>query len=538
MDKRKECNEEKKGITISQYNSKQLICAGIAVLSVMASFFLIPYHEIWRDEAQAWLIARDTPLSELFQVLKHEGHPFLWFLILMPFAKAGIPVICMNYISWLFTAVAVFIIAFKAPFKLLTKFLILLSPMYVYWLPVVSRSYAPLNCFIVLLAMVYSKRKEHTIVYGLILFCLINLHLISAGIVGAVLLIDVFNFIMEFRKKGKVELNPYTGTMIGIIGCLLMVIQLWGSPDTGDWNISVINNPELIKYRLLSEIMNMVFPFSSQYGLLILFTVLLFVFILTVIICLGLEKQWDILMIFCMETLFLWYILLFIMPSGQKQHLLFSTIIFVLWISSEKKMESYENLIVVSARHAINIMISIIFAAMIITGYPNTVIYEIREPYTMGKETAEYLNRTCNSDDIIIFMDNAYEPSVTAYLDHSLLCWDMTENRISSFPLWSRDRIEVNSLLYKVYSKVSERNADIGIKGYTGRSMTDILQSYIDQTFSYGSEVYFVMTSDVAKLYDLEESEPDYTKLASFSNECKYSRESFCVYFFVSKGDN
>ena len=42
------------------------------------------HHELWRDEAQAWLIARDVPLSRLFAELHYEGHPALWFLLLKP----------------------------------------------------------------------------------------------------------------------------------------------------------------------------------------------------------------------------------------------------------------------------------------------------------------------------------------------------------------------------------------------------------------------------------------------------------------------
>lgn len=40
-------------------------------------------HEMWRDELQAWLIARDThSISELVHALGYEGHPALWYLLL------------------------------------------------------------------------------------------------------------------------------------------------------------------------------------------------------------------------------------------------------------------------------------------------------------------------------------------------------------------------------------------------------------------------------------------------------------------------
>ena len=40
------------------------------------------HHEMWRDEMQAWLIARDAPsVFELFTILKkYEGHPSVWHL--------------------------------------------------------------------------------------------------------------------------------------------------------------------------------------------------------------------------------------------------------------------------------------------------------------------------------------------------------------------------------------------------------------------------------------------------------------------------
>src|SRR4051812_4217393 len=39
-------------------------------------------HEIWRDEAQAWLLARSSasPLA-LLRAMRYEGHPALWHLL-------------------------------------------------------------------------------------------------------------------------------------------------------------------------------------------------------------------------------------------------------------------------------------------------------------------------------------------------------------------------------------------------------------------------------------------------------------------------
>ena len=46
------------------------------VLLILLGVF---HHELWRDETQSWLIARDsTSLLDLFRNTHYEGHPLLW----------------------------------------------------------------------------------------------------------------------------------------------------------------------------------------------------------------------------------------------------------------------------------------------------------------------------------------------------------------------------------------------------------------------------------------------------------------------------
>ena len=57
----------------------------ISVIFFILSFWLLGKHEMWRDELQAWLLARDSSnLISLSQNLKAEGHPGLCHYILFP----------------------------------------------------------------------------------------------------------------------------------------------------------------------------------------------------------------------------------------------------------------------------------------------------------------------------------------------------------------------------------------------------------------------------------------------------------------------
>src|ERR1022692_2370586 len=55
---------------------------------VTAVFFIIAligilHHEMWRDELQPWLIAREShSIPQLLHNMRFEGHPILWHLML------------------------------------------------------------------------------------------------------------------------------------------------------------------------------------------------------------------------------------------------------------------------------------------------------------------------------------------------------------------------------------------------------------------------------------------------------------------------
>lgn len=57
------------------------------IYAIVTFVITIIFHEKWRDEAQAWLIARDLDFWGIIKQMTYEGHPPLWHFILAPFAK-------------------------------------------------------------------------------------------------------------------------------------------------------------------------------------------------------------------------------------------------------------------------------------------------------------------------------------------------------------------------------------------------------------------------------------------------------------------
>jgi len=63
----------------------------IFILYLFITLYAVLNHEPWRDEAQSWLIARDANFFDIFKLLPFEKAPALWYLILLPLAKSGMP---------------------------------------------------------------------------------------------------------------------------------------------------------------------------------------------------------------------------------------------------------------------------------------------------------------------------------------------------------------------------------------------------------------------------------------------------------------
>lgn len=119
-------------------------------------------HEPFFDEAEAWQIARSVTIKTLLLETTHyEGHPPLWHLILMPFAKAGAPYeLSLTLVSLAFMGTAVFLILWYAPFPRLVRLLLPFTYFFFYQYGVISRVYCVMTLAFVLLAMAYRRRNE------------------------------------------------------------------------------------------------------------------------------------------------------------------------------------------------------------------------------------------------------------------------------------------------------------------------------------------------------------------------------------------
>lgn len=102
----------------------------------------LQHHEIWLDEAQAWLIGgRADSLRDVFHGLRYEGHPPLWYLAIFAVSRVWASPVAMQVLSLLFISGAVFLVAWKSPFSRLQATLFAFGYFPLFEWGMVSRGY-------------------------------------------------------------------------------------------------------------------------------------------------------------------------------------------------------------------------------------------------------------------------------------------------------------------------------------------------------------------------------------------------------------
>ncbi len=145
-------------------------CGYILVLCVT-----IPWHEPWNDEAQAWLLARDLGLHELiFNALRYESHPPLWYLILWVPTHLHVGYPALSWISGAIAAAGIYFLLRFAPFPFCLRATLPFTYFLAYQYAVVARSYVlfPLLGFAV--AQTYRIRPARPIRMAFLLGLLAN----------------------------------------------------------------------------------------------------------------------------------------------------------------------------------------------------------------------------------------------------------------------------------------------------------------------------------------------------------------------------
>ncbi len=239
-------------------NKKLVVSVVLTIIYAVITLIAVLHHEIWADEAQVWQLCKYLSLPELFNHLHNEGHPSLFYLLVMPFAKLSSNIIYMQLICWLTMCIAVFLLIYKSPFANIVKFAIITSAGFLYFLPVVARNYSIIPVLIFLAAILYTKQKEHPVIYALIIALIANTHAIMLGFSGIMFLVFLYDNFKELKNK-KIIISIAL-MLLGIIACVLQIY------DTAGNNIYITFNTTHLLSKIVYTFLNF-FAYSFLYGI-------------------------------------------------------------------------------------------------------------------------------------------------------------------------------------------------------------------------------------------------------------------------------
>jgi hypothetical protein len=207
----------------ARLRGETIAVVGLAVAWAVVLALLLSRHEMWRDELQAWLLARDSgSLAALWHNTRYEGHPILWHLLLFPLAHVFASPIAMQVLNWAVASAAAILVLARAPFSVAVRAALVFGYLPLYEYGVISRNYA-LTMLGVFVACSLLVRRSSP--WGAVAGASLAANASAMG----VLLAPAFA-VMLWLRKGARRQRVLTVAVLGL-AVALGSLQCWPAPD-------------------------------------------------------------------------------------------------------------------------------------------------------------------------------------------------------------------------------------------------------------------------------------------------------------------
>jgi hypothetical protein len=150
--------------------------ATVFAIYVALVAWTVAHHIPWADEAQAWLIARDASLREIFATdLHYEGSPGLWHLFLWILCRMHLSFTAMHWISAIIPVIGIFVFLRFSPFPAIVRITLPFSFYLLYQYAVIARSYVAVPLLVFVIAILFAKPSRNLLSLAVVLGLLANL---------------------------------------------------------------------------------------------------------------------------------------------------------------------------------------------------------------------------------------------------------------------------------------------------------------------------------------------------------------------------
>ena len=462
---------------------------GLTFLFLAVGTFTASHHEMWRDEIQAWLLARDsTSVFNLFAHLKYEGHPGLWHLCLMPLSRINDSPVMMQMFHLLIAGATVYIFVRYAPFNWFQKLLFCFGYFVLYEYAIVARNYALGMLLITVFCVLFRERYKRFIWVGCVLFLLahtsVHALIVTIAIAGALCCEYIFG--SRFSQPLNREIAAiedkrrlWIGFALIGIGITTAVLQLNPPSDTGfavAWHFNYdpqrVNNIVKLISRAYLPVTR---PVSGFWGSNVLTTYPIFQAI-QIPLC-YFFMFFSVLLFVRRPTALLIYLtgtfglltFFYVKYHGSIRHhgFLFLTFLMCCWIYRDspainfgKTEEEHTDSVV---DRVLNVAATVVLTLLLICHAIGGVIatrMEHRHIFSYGKLTAEYIKSQGMQDHLMVGEIDYAVSTVAGYLQKPQIYYPRG-SRLGSFVRWDKARTHnvSNELVIEEARKLSREHS-------------------------------------------------------------------------------
>jgi len=417
---------------------ESIINTTILVMYILLQVFLAVHHEAWRDESQAWIIAKNASFGEILGLCASEGHPCLWFFILKILSLCGLSFYWFSAISITIMAAAAALLIWKAPFPFILKIGVLLSPMFFYYNPVICRIYSVVVLLIVLLCIIWPERKDRPIEYGIVVALLFQSHVLIAGLaIGC--LIEMLIRCRDANKRGVL------GIAIPVISLLFMITEL-RQTDKTDTFIHVTPGLLLSRANAVSQNIKTVTSKFDTGGyktgeiILMLCSIMIIAYIAKTAMDPSLRKTGkDIIIVSLCGLLYYWGIIIFVRGADHIQIavVFWMIMLFFVWTLTTTRDNTDHS--------SINFYETLLLVCCVLV-IPRSAwvdpVEDVKGPFSGSLEMAAIVEETVPDKAVIVIRNNELSTSIAAYLyesENNYTIWDIDNGCEFQIHKWGRE---------------------------------------------------------------------------------------------------
>lgn len=439
---------------------------GLALLA-LASIYLNWNYPPQFDEAHAWNIAKYLSPTQIFEITKTEGHPFLWYYLLMPFAKTDFmypySLYALNLILFL---LAFFIFYRYAPFPNYLKYLITLSAPFLQLYANFARNYTLTILFLFIVLSLYKERHKHQILYLICIILLANTHIL--GLFMA-LPLGLFFLSETIKIAQNKNLTPLLITInFGLLELVLLLLQFYGYDSTTATATPTFNS-------LYSGLNKAFYPLNAP----------LFCLLILSALYLQIKQKSYVSALFLMITGGLQLFLYTCVYQGgiQQHHFFYISLIASYWLSLETNAHKTQKLYLTP--------LALISFALIFNPYSSYKTKDLQNYQNNLKESALSLNQLYRHSPTEIILFEQFDANIIRpYLNNNIILLNQQMTNFSDFKsfqgflIWFQKAIQAKDIAdYIRKHPQTPIFRTCGKKNYYNTNLIFTLKHHLNKTY-------------------------------------------------------